>query len=272
MKIEKVSIDGLEQNLSAIDETLARDYGAFESFRLHKGRVFLLDEHFDRLKRSLSALSISWDDNREKYCSWISDLCQGLPEDKDAFVRFVVTSAGGSPTTSIHVGYIPFFAPKSHRAVVLDKTKLAKPEYFAKTGFRIKSVNYIKDLINTRKSAGLDAGIEGILLTPDGYVAEGLTSNIFWSKAGELHTPPLDTGILAGTMRGYLLTKNKVKEELAGEDILMDADEIILTSGASYLRPLSEINSIQKTGVNGPVFKKLYKELIVDIEKNSKDL
>ncbi len=268
MKIENISINGIVKDGPAADKLLLDSHGAFESFRLHGGRVFLLDEHFDRLKKSLQALGINWDDDRQKYCSWIKDLSRNLPKDKDAFIRFTAT-----PTDIIiQIRYIPPFSPKSYQAVILDKITLEKPNYFEKFGFRIKSVDYIKARTNLRKTAGLKPGVEGILLTPDGFVAEALTANIFWAKDGQLFTSPLELGILAGTMRGYLMTKNKVKEALAKATDLDNAEEIILTSGASYLRPLSEINNIKKPGAAGSVFKRLYSELVEDIEKKSKPL
>ena len=115
-------------------------------------------------------------------------------------------------------------------------------------------------------------GVEGILLTPEGNIAEALSANIFWSKDGQLFTPPLETGVLAGTMRAHIMKNHEVEEVLAGAEVLDAADEIILTSGASYLRPLSKINKIEKSGKNGPVFKKLYEQTLTDIETKAKEL
>lgn len=267
MDFVKLSINGQACSISEIEQLGAR--GAYESFRLHENKVFLLDEHFDRLKKSLAALGISWDDDRKKYHEWIADLFSDVPKDKDVFVRFSVTSRDGKTDVAIYGAYIDFFSPKPYEAVTLSKTRLDKPEYFEETGFRIKAADYIKGSMNIRESDGLDEGIDGILLTPEGYVAEALTANVLWVKSGKLYTPPLDTGILAGTMRAYLMQGNEIAEVLAKPDELEKADEIILTSGASYLRPLGKINGIDKPGVNGSVFNKLYNELQKAIEDKS---
>lgn len=272
MEFKLVSIDGHRKDASAADEFSGQEYGAYESFRFHQGHVFLLDEHFDRLGKSLSALGIVWDDERNKYYSWIADLCRDTPAHKDVFVRFSVISENEKTQVSIYGAYIDFFSPKSYQAVTLDKTRLDKPEYFKDTGFRIKTADYIKGNLNIRQSDGLDEGIDGILLTPEGYVAEALTANVLWAKAGKLYTPPLNTGILAGTMRAYLMRSNEIEETLAAPEELESADEIILTSGASYLRPLAKVNGRGKPGAEGTVFKKLYAQLIKDVEKFSKAL
>lgn len=270
MKIRRTSVDGIEQPNPANEELVpASGNGAYEAFRVHEGKVFLFDEHFERLKKSLGALAIDWDDERQKYSAWIAELCANLPAGEDAFVRFVVTGEGSEPVTTIQAGYIRPFAPRSYKAVVLDQTKLDDPEYFSEVGFRVKSVNYINERTDKQKSAGLDTATEGILLTPEGYVAESLSANIFWAKAGKLYTPPLSTGILAGTMRAYIMGNNEVEEILAPKEALDEADEIILTSGASYLRPLGKINDIEKPGAEGPIFKRLYEELKTDIVKKS---
>ncbi|HEX5456506.1 MAG TPA: aminotransferase class IV [Candidatus Saccharimonadales bacterium] len=273
MKIRRASIDGVEQpNPDGEELVPAQGNGAYEAFRVHDGKVFLFDEHFERLKKSLGALAIDWDDERQKYSAWIAELCGNLPADEDAFVRFVVTGRGSEPVTTVQASYIRHFAPRSYKAVVLDQTKLDDPEYYREVGFRVKSVNYIGERTDKQRSAGLDTATEGILLTPEGYIAESLSANIFWVKDGKLYTPPLSTGILAGTMRAYIMKNNQVEEILAPKEALDEADEIILTSGASYLRPLGRINDIEKPGAEGPVFKKLYEKLTEDIEKNSKHL
>lgn len=267
MNFEKFSINGLKQT-EATEKSFENIQGAFESFRVHKGRVFLLNEHFDRLKEGLEALDINWDDDRRKYHEWIKDICADLPKNKDAFVRLSATESD----VLIHVAYIDFFAPRAYKAEIINSPRLQLPEYFERTGFRIKSVDYINHNQAIRKSAGLDEEIAGILLTPGGHVAEELRSNVFWTKDGKLFTPPLETGILAGTMRAYILKNHKIEETLANAETLESADEIVLTNGAGYLRPLSKINGKQKPGTNGTIFKKLYERLASDIEKYSTPL
>lgn len=57
--------------------------------------------------------------------------------------------------------------------------------------------------------AGLEknqAGWEEIVLcSPEGYLAEGLQSNLFWRAGGVWHTPPLSTGCVAGIARARVL-------------------------------------------------------------------
>ena len=292
MKIQKISINGQPQSvdsavISATNRGVMYGFGAFESFRVSDGKVFLLDEHLDRLKKGLDILGIEWDDDRQKYCQWVAEVCGDTPQDNDAFVRFTVLGGEGkmgisgeilrNPTIIIYVGYIPKFIPIAKRAIVLSKVKCQLPDYFALTNFRIKTPDYTSARIanqemaewEARDQSGATTKLDGIMLTPDGYVAEALTSNVFWVKDGQLSTPPLSTGILSGTMRSHIMADNKTEEVLAKPEELEAADEVILTSGASFLNPLEEINGIKKPGSAGEVYKKIYQQLLADIDKLS---
>ena len=43
------------------------------------------------------------------------------------------------------------------------------------------------------------------MLSEDGYVAEGIVSNLFFVKNDTLYTPSLDTGILPGITRAHVI-------------------------------------------------------------------
>ena len=53
---------------------------------------------------------------------------------------------------------------------------------------------------------------EAIFADTRGRVSEGTGSNIFWSDGERLHTPPLDTGCLAGVTRALLLEQLDIAE------------------------------------------------------------
>lgn len=288
MKIEKVSINGEvslpdEAKVKAIDDGLLRGIGAFETFRVQGNKVFLLDEHFKRLAKNLDALGVKLSKDYSRYNQWISELCTNIPKGKDGFIRFMVTggdgqlglqsNGSGNPHIIIYLAYIPEFMLTDKKAAILEDIVRQKPEYFQLTGFRIKSLDYTTARMVKRtisKVHGTET--DGILLSPDSYVAEGLTSNIFWSSEGKLYTPPLSLGILAGTMRQYLMKNYEVEEKLITAKEFEKADEIVFTSGASYLISLSELNGIPKPGISGPVFKKLFSDLRRAVDKKSQNL
>lgn len=93
----------------------------------------------------------------------------------------------------------------------------------------LKSCNYLENLvaINEAKANGAD---EAVRLNERDEVAGGCMSNIFWSKGGQLFTPHLTTGCLAGTTREFILENMECSEVAVRVDELNDANSIFLTS------------------------------------------
>ena len=266
MKLEAVSINGdiystTKAAISALDQGFMFGHGAFETFRISSGSVFLYKEHFARLDKNLKALGIDWSFEPAKHSSWIKGLSDKIPSDKDGRMRFCVTSGdGNTPNVIIYLTYIDKFKPTEKKARILKSLARHKPEYFDVTGFRIKSLEY-SHLYIARKELK-DETTDGILLNPDGYVAEALTSNIFWVKDGTIYTPPLDLGILAGTVRGWLADNFNVEEKRALQEELLHADEIFLSAGASYLVAINSIDGVEKPGISGSVYRKTCETLL----------
>ena len=83
--------------------------------------------------------------------------------------------------------------------------------------------------------AGYD---EAILLTDDGYIADGSGENVFIVKDGKIATPPLSTSILPGITRSSIIQIAQdlgytVEEtDLIRTDLYL-ADEIFMTGTAA---------------------------------------
>ena len=101
--------------------------------------------------------------------------------------------------------------------------------------------------------AGYD---EGILLTDEGFVADGPGENIFVVKDGRILTPPLSTSILPGITRdsviqiaqdlGYVVEETDVIRA----DLAL-ADEVFMTGTAAEVTPVRAVDDVE-LGV-GPV-------------------
>ena len=102
--------------------------------------------------------------------------------------------------------------------------------------------------------AGYD---EAILLTDDGFVADGSGENVFVVKDGSIATPPLATSILPGITRntviqiaqdlGYTVDeKNLIRSDL------YIADEIFMTGTAAEVTPIRAVDD-HDVGAPGPI-------------------
>jgi branched-chain amino acid aminotransferase len=101
--------------------------------------------------------------------------------------------------------------------------------------------------------AGYD---EAILLTAEGFVADGSGENVFIVKDGELYTPDLSTSILPGITRDTVIQiaqdlGYQVHETSLIRSDLYLADEAFMTGTAAEVTPLRSVDDVE-IGV-GPI-------------------
>jgi branched-chain amino acid aminotransferase len=106
--------------------------------------------------------------------------------------------------------------------------------------------------------AGYD---EAILLTAEGFIADGSGENVFVVKDGTITTPPLSTSILPGITRDSLIQIAQdigytVEEKNLIRSDLVTADEIFMTGTAAEVTPIREVDD-RLIGPPGPVTKEL---------------
>ena len=124
------------------------------------------------------------------------------------------------------------------------------------------SGNYLNSILcsTEAKRAGAD---EAILLSGDGYVAEGPGENIFLVQDNKLVTPSKDADILLGITRDSIIKMAEskgitVEERQVHREELYISDEVFFTGTAAELTPVTEIDS-RKIGKGkiGPITKML---------------
>jgi branched-chain amino acid aminotransferase len=114
---------------------------------------------------------------------------------------------------------------------------------------------YLNSMLATHEAgrAGYD---EAILLTDDGYIADGAGENVFAVKDGVISTPPLSTSILPGITRGTVMQIARdlgytVEERSMIRPELYLADEVFMTGTATEVAPVRSVDD-QEIGV-GPI-------------------
>jgi len=101
--------------------------------------------------------------------------------------------------------------------------------------------------------AGYD---EAILLTGDGFLADGSGENVFIVQGGRIFTPDLSTSILPGITRDTViqiaqdLGYTVIEKNLIRSDLFL-ADEVFMTGTAAEVTPLRSIDDVE-IGV-GPI-------------------
>ena len=97
---------------------------------------------------------------------------------------------------------------------------------------------------------------EAILLTDEGYVADGSGENIFVVKNGEIFTPDLSASILPGITRDSVIQiaqdlGHRVTEKTLIRSDLYLADEIFMCGTAAEVTPVSSVDD-REVGAPGP--------------------
>ena len=125
--------------------------------------------------------------------------------------------------------------------------------------------------VTEAQRAGYD---EAILLTDEGFVADGSGENVFVVKDGRIMTPPLSTSILPGITRATVIEIAQelgyVVEEtnLIRTDLYL-ADEVFMVGTAAEVTPLREIDD-QEIGV-GPVTMELQQAYLATVRGQIED-
>jgi para-aminobenzoate synthetase/4-amino-4-deoxychorismate lyase len=76
-----------------------------------------------------------------------------------------------------------------------------------------------------------------IFMNARGEITEGAIHNIFIEKDGQLFTPPIECGLLAGVYRRHMLETNpSVQQRILHLEDLLQADAVYLTNAVRGLR------------------------------------
>jgi 4-amino-4-deoxychorismate lyase len=249
-----------EAGISPFDHGFLYGMGLFETFRVYNGHPFLLDDHLERLNRSLEAISIEVSYTREQVLAALEKLL-GKNGCHNAYIRMNVSAGNGeiglqtAPYTNPNT--IIFCKPLPPRSAGAEKqaVMLEIPRNTPEGAERLKSHHFLNNIL-AKKEAGDDPGIEGIFLTRDGYLAEGITSNLFWIRDGHLFTPSLNTGILNGITRKFVIRLAgkmgmKVEEGMYRPEAVRDADEVFVTNSIQEIVPISSFDGHSMPGLSG---------------------
>ncbi|MGY3839450.1 aminodeoxychorismate lyase [Bacillus atrophaeus] len=255
-------IEEKEASLSPFDHGFLYGIGVFETFRLYEGRPFLIEWHLERLERAAKDLQIKHRITKEELTDMLDNLLRlNHIEDGNARVRLNISAGistkGFTAQTYENPTVLCFVNPLNPENLPVQKEgKVLTIRRNTPEGqYRLKSHHYLNNMY-AKQELGNDPRYEGIFLTEDGAVAEGIISNIFWSKGKCIYTPSLDTGILDGVTRRFVIEK---MEKLGAEvktgrfrlESLLTADEAWMTNSVLEIVPFSKIEEAAFPGVSG---------------------
>jgi branched-chain amino acid aminotransferase len=238
--------------LSVFDHGLTVGDGVFETVKVVDNQAFAITRHLARLRRSAEGIGLVIPPAEE-----FENAIAAVLRDQDVPLgRLRITVTGGrsplgsdrgdGPPTVVVVG-----GPMSPRP---DTTAIAtvpwrRNDLGALAG--LKTTSYAENVVALAE-AGKQGASEAILANTAGTLCEGTGSNIFYVVGGEVRTPSLQTGCLAGITRELVLEWYGGTERDEPFEVLRQADEIFLASTTRDVQPVHRCDELE-LAAPGPV-------------------
>ncbi len=226
--------------ISVADHGFTVGDGVFEAIKVGDGQAFALTRHVERLARSAAGL--------------------GLPAvDQDAVRRGVAAVLDGQdlPAGRIRITYTggpaPLGSGRGDHPPTLVVVSSAMSQYPPSTAIvtvpwprnergalaGLKTTSYAENVVALARAAEQGAS-EAIFANTAGNLCEGTGSNIFYVVDGELRTPTLESGCLAGVTRALILEWFGGREVDEPVSVLERATEIFLASTTRDVQAVHE--------------------------------
>lgn len=239
-----------EPVVTAVDHGLTVGDGVFETCAVHDGRAFALTRHLRRLERSAQGLGLPTPDTDEVRAG-VEAVLQAAGADAGR-VRITVTGGPGPmgsnrlPPAEQRTTVVVVAAPATRApSAQVVRVPWVRNERSAVAG--LKTTSYAENVVALGYAAER-GGDEALLANTVGDLCEGTGSNVVVERDGELLTPPLSSGCLAGITRELFLEWCRdagmpVRESRPGElpwEVLAD-----VPAGRAHLALTSSIRNVQ---------------------------
>lgn len=250
--------------IAPADRGLAYGDGLFETLRVENRRAVFAERHMTRLLASATVFGIALDAAalRRDFSLFLAQV------PASCVVKILVTRGPGGR------GYLP--DPAAQPTVILSAHPLPDHPPLHQAGGIVaalcplrlgsqpllaghKHLNRLEQVLMRRELAGLAAD-EALVCDQDGFVVEGVFSNVFLVRDGRLCTPHVDRAGVAGVMRAAVLDHARaggvpVQEGRYFPDDFRSADEVFFCNSVNGIWPVRLL--LDRQWLPGPVTRRL---------------
>ncbi|MEI4279698.1 aminotransferase class IV [Klenkia terrae] len=241
--------------VTAFDAGLARGDGVFESVLVVGGATPRLADHLARLQCSTGLLDLPPVDD----ATWrelVAAAVDGWPAEVEGVCRLFLTRGDGTSPTALAL--LAEVAPdvlrqRADGVAVVALTYGLAADVRASAPWLLggaKTLSYAVNMAAQRHAHAVGAD-DVVFTSAEGRLLEGPTSTVVWAADGVLHTPPLDSGILAGTTQARLFAAAEADDwptaVTAGTVAdLHAADAVWLLSGIRGAAPVTSLDGVAR--------------------------
>jgi branched-chain amino acid aminotransferase len=248
-----------------------------EALRTFKHQLFRLEDHLDRLERSMRYCGLEPLVSQQEMAAIIHTVIEAnaadLPEDDDCWVCAQVTPGQGfphpmmkgaqsPPTVMAYVSYLPYDeygdCYETGKPAVVANTRNVPPSVVDPRGKTRYRMHYFMAKLEAQQR---DPQAFALLLDTDGFVTEGTGANFFIASDGALYTPTT-RNVLAGISRRVVIELAQkqglqvVERDLTLYDVY-SADEAFWTTSSYCMLPCNRVNHVAMPQTPGPLFTQL---------------
>ena len=230
-----------EALVSVLDHGFTVADGVFETMKVVDGAPFTLTRHLRRLATSARAMGLA-EPNEDVIRAAVGEVLFANRPLLAGPGRLRITYTGGvAPLGSNRGAAVPTLVvalsaqnpwPETTTVVTVPWTR---NENSAVAG--IKTTSYADNVIALLRAHEHGAS-EAIFANTRGELCEGTGTNVFVIIDGQVLTPPLTSGALAGVTRDLVLEWFDGTEQVLDLSVLQGADEVFLTSSTRDVHPV----------------------------------
>lgn len=258
-----------EAQISILDRGLLFGDSVYEVLRASGFNIIGLEEHLERLHRSLQEIFIKGIKTEE-----IKSLLYEALERagySESFLYLQITRGIAAYRSHLwdpylkpsillivteHQPHPPEFYERGVKIITVPETRWQRRD--------IKSTNLLPNVL-AKHQADKKGAYEALFVEPDGRINEGASTNIFLLQQGTLLTPPVDHCLLPGVTRQILIKKilPSMKIPVEERDCLLEdlytAAEAFLAGTTTEIVGIVEVDGRPiGTGCVGPLTRKIH--------------
>ena len=260
-----------EAKLSVFDHGVLYGDGVYDTWCAWNGYIFKMDQHIDRLFRSIHLFQIDMPLSKEELKDVIVKVVETNGE-KNQYIKCLVTRGVGPRPLLAPVGcktsvvvfsrpYLWLIEPEKQEKGVKARITNRRTISPLSLDTKAKTLNYAVFVL--AKMEALNAGAdEAIMLDTHGFVNEAPGYNVFIVRQGKLYTPSAENILMGITRETVCEIAQKeglevIEDRLIPHD-LYTADEVFLSSTAGGIIPIVEVDGRTiSSGKPGSVTKRL---------------
>ena len=240
-----VLVEPDQARISVLDHGFTVADGVFETLKVTSDGVFALTRHLRRLSQSARSIGLAEPD-LDVVRQAVSSVVEAGSAELDGLGRLRITYTGGpAPLGSDRGNAVPSLVVALAAGTPwpattsLSTVPWTRNERSAVAG--VKSTSYAENVV-ALNFAHEQGASEAVFANTRGELCEGTGTNVFVVVDGQVLTPSLSSGCLAGITRELVLEWFGAQETILPAEALFTADEVFVTSSTRNVHPVVRVD------------------------------